>query len=84
MSSLVLPYASNPGPITQLHQLVNVTDQYVCVFMCVSLGGGAKMVYPGLAELPRQVLGKRRVLVLKLFCKSVLKYVFSAQGWPSM
>lgn len=42
------------------------------------------MVYSRLAELPRQVFEKRRALVLKLFCKSVLKYMFSAQGWPSV
>ena len=51
MSSLVLPYASNVI-LAQLHKIVNVTDQYVC--------WGDKMVYSGLAELPRQVLKKKK------------------------
>lgn len=48
--------------------------------LCNQIIFKAECLIRELAQLPRQVLEARRVAVVKLFSKSVLKYVFFARG----
>lgn len=48
--------------------------------LCNQIIFKAECLIGELAQLPRQVLEARRVAVVKLFSKSMLKYVFFARG----
>lgn len=73
-----------------LHQLVNATDQYVCV--CAYVAYVCKMVYSFFAELPRQVLVKKacfsteavlqECVEICVLCSGLALYVNSSVGHP--
>lgn len=72
-----------------LHQVVNVTDQYVCVCVRIFV---CKMVYSFLAKLPRQVLVKKacfstetvlqECVEICVLCSGLALYVNSSVGHP--